>query len=122
MIEETVYQRLSTDATLTALCPRIRPSEPELNEDLPHLWYTVTGREQSTTFNGQSSLVNHSLTVDVYALNAADLAPIVDRVNDLLNGWRGGVVKWCRNVGHTTDQQEKGYHAQESYSMWAAVG
>lgn len=121
MIEETVYQRLSTDTALAALCPRMRPTEPEVNEDLPYLWYTVTGREQSTNFDGQSSLANYSFTVDVFALNAADIVPIVDRVNELLNGWRAGEVKWCRNVGHTTDQQEKGYHAQESYSMWATV-
>jgi len=122
MVEEVVYQRLSTDNTLAALCPRMRPSEPEVNEDLPYLMYTFSGREQSTNFDGQSDLANYSFTVDVWTLNAADIVPIVDRVNELLNGWRAGSVKWCRNVGHSTDQQERGYHAQESFGMWATAG
>lgn len=68
-----------------------------------------------------SSIANYAFTVDVWAVNAADIAPIVERLNELLNGWRSGAVKLCRNVGHTTDQQERGYHAQESYSVWAAA-
>ncbi len=81
----------------------------------------MTGREQGTNLDGMSSIANYAFTVDVWAVNAADIAPIVDRLNELLNGWRGGEVKLCRNVGHTTDQQERGYHAQESYSVWAAA-
>ncbi|VTU02431.1 : DUF3168 [Gemmataceae bacterium] len=121
MVEAILYERLSTDTALTTLCPRIRPSEPEVNEAVPFLFYTVNGREQSTNLDGMSSIANYSFTVDVWAVNAADIAPIVDRLNELLNGWRAGEVKLCRNTGHTTDTQERGYHAQESYSVWAAA-
>jgi hypothetical protein len=118
-IENTIYDRLRTDPTLSSLLDRVYPCEPPVNPaTMPYCYQTVTGEQSNTFTSGPSNLVNYTFTVDSWALKFEHLTPVLDAVKNLCHGWTGGQVQMCTQTSRSCDQQERGFHGQQSFSLW----
>src|SRR5262245_29891778 len=120
MLEEVIYTRLSEDATLAGYVgDRIYPTEPSENTQLPFVVYTVSAAEPNLTMSGASSLTKYTVDVDVWAETAAVVLNVMGAVKNLMHVWIGSSLKSFLGT-QGTDQQDIGYHGNQSYNVWWA--
>lgn len=118
MIESTIYNRLILNTDITGLVTAIRTNQPEVNQQVPYLVYTVVGQATNTYTSGQSSLTKYTFTVDGYTVDESELVFLMNEVKESLNGWRGGNVLYCSLQDERQDKQENHHHGQHVYDLW----
>lgn len=121
MIEQTIYERLSTYAALTALVgTKIYPTTPTENTQLPFVVYTITSRTPTLHTQGDAGLTNYGLDLDVYGINLDTVLAILTQTTNALHCYRSTDTKIQGSFLTTqaTQQEEYGYHGAQSFTVW----
>jgi len=89
-IREAVYERLTSDAAITALVGnRVRPGILGQDDDYPAIRYETVSWVPPQDLRGSTSLVAVRVQIDVLALTIAEAATIADLVRNRFDGWSG---------------------------------
>lgn len=121
-IEQTVYDLLAGDDTLTGLVStRIFPTTPTDNTQLPFAVYTVSSTTPTMALAAPVALTQFTIDIDVWAVTLAEALAVLDAVKGVLHGHRGDGVQGCFLQTQGTDEQENGHHGAQTYSVWAAA-
>lgn len=118
MLEPTLFARLNSNPDIADIVTGILPSQPEINQPIPYLVYTVQSEEQGTYTSGQSRLTKYTFQVEGFTQDIFELGDLMDQVKLSLNGWRAGGVQYCRITSSGADKQEKYHHGIQAYEIW----
>lgn len=119
-IESTIYTRLSGYTALTDIVGEaIYPTTPTENTALPFCVYTVTSRTPTLHTQGDAGLSNYSVDLDVYAINLDTVLSILSETNNALHCYRSDTVQGSFLQTQATQQEEYGFHGQQTFSVWA---
>lgn len=89
-IEEAVYAVLSTDPTVTLLCPaaRIKPDGAYQNVPLPFIKHFAVSLAVTNTHGGMAALKEWPYQISMFAASVASLASLRDAVMSALQASR----------------------------------
>lgn len=121
MIEQAIYQRLSTYAALTALVgTNIYPTTPTEQTQLPFLVYTVTGAEPNVTTQGSAGLTRYTVDLDLYGNNLDTVLAILTQTTNALHCYRTDTltVQGSFLTTQATQQEEYGFHGSQTFTVW----
>lgn len=95
-INEVLFGRLSADSGVSALISsdgiaRIWHNKPPQNPTFPYITYEITSGAPEYHLNGQSTLVNSQIELNIWAKSTKDLTDINKAVRASLSALRGTI-------------------------------
>jgi len=90
-LPRAIRESLLGDAQLVAsVAQRVHYQEIPQHSDLPHVWFSRTGRTSEDCLDGSDELTIERFSVEIVA--ESDAEAMVDRVVELLEAFRGTVT------------------------------
>jgi ATP-dependent protease HslVU (ClpYQ) peptidase subunit len=119
-IQEDIRAALGTDSTLTDLVGEsIYPGEvPDDDAPTPWVYYSVPDSEPIDQLDPGPHLVVSDVEFHALAETYAQAKTIADRLTDVLNAYRGQVVRRALWSGTAEEVTEEGYHHLARFRVW----
>lgn len=120
MIETALYYLLASTTAITALVgDRLFPVTPTRETQVPFAVYQITAADPQLSLGGPTGLSKYTLTIDAYGINESTVLSVLATVRETLNGYAGDPIQGIFPGNYTSQVEETGYHANQTYTVWA---
>jgi len=90
IIQDAIYDRLTTFAGLTALVSaRSYPGKPPQDPIVPFVWYRLISAERVSAMGADTGNVAHMVEVNAEDLTAAGASDVAEQIRAALQRWSG---------------------------------